>query len=155
MYEQSEKPSVIGRVIWFVVSALIIVAIIWFFLWLLFWRQPDTGKIGDAAKDTGTSAVESTTGESTKDSSGTASTANGTSNSETGTSSASSSSDSTSETSDQTTSDSSSAEITSTNGDNAALTNTGPGDMIVPTAIGAAIGGTVFYHVRQRRKLIA
>ena len=123
MYEQN-KVSVVGRIVWFAVLTLIIGGLVWFLLWLFVWR---------------TSGNDATTGKQN-----TATTQKVTSpTAQTG--------DTTADKSNQPSSNATTG-VASGDNTNATLANTGPGSLTTPIAI-AVVGGTVYYHLRLRRKL--
>lgn len=90
MYEQN-RVSVVGRIIWLIVSALVIIGLVWFILWLIFGYRSAKNTVKQGVKTT-TSKVQqsvqtgqtqkSSTAKSTDSSKSTvASTSNGTANS--------------------------------------------------------------------------
>lgn len=133
MYEQN-KVSIIGRIIWLLISLLIIVGLVWFLLWLFVWRNGnDVKPIKTTQPNISTS--QSTSGSSTTPATSTKSVAPSTNSQSANTAS------STGETSS-----------TYTNVPAGSLANTGPGNLIAPIALAFA-GGTVYYHIRLRRKV--
>jgi cytoskeletal protein RodZ len=58
MYEQN-RVSIIGRIIWFIVSVLVLAALVWLVLWLLFWRHPKVDNAVNKTKQTGSSVIQS------------------------------------------------------------------------------------------------
>lgn len=134
MYEQP-KTSAAGRLVWFIISLLIIAGIVWLILWFFFWREPssdttpskDTGKTSQQTGNTGSSSTKNTSG----------STSSSTNGSSSNTSTPTSLGAVAEETTPATT-----------------LANTGPGDVVTPVMIAVA-GGIVFYQVRLRRRFVS
>lgn len=172
MYEQN-RVSVVGRVLWFLVSLLILAALVWFVLWLLFWRSPKVDKAANTAVGTtqnvvqsGSSAIEKaidtpTNKQSTDTTSSSAATSGtGTAQTSTQTQAQTPTSStgttepaatSTSATSKTTTGQTSST-ATQTPSTTTELANTGAGDVLLPVAA-AILGASAYYHVRLRRKV--
>lgn len=168
MYEQN-RVSVVGRVLWFLVSLLILAALVWLVLWLLFWRSPKVDKAANTAVGTtqnvvqsGSSAIEkaidtptnkqstdTTSSSAATSGTGTTQTSTQTSTSSTGTTeSAATSTPATSKTaSGQTSSTATQTPSTTTE-----LANTGAGEVLLPVAA-AIFGASAYYHVRLRRKV--
>lgn len=125
MYEQDEAPAY-RRGLWMVLWFIVIVAVLWTLLWLIFFRHP---------------SPKATTlhGSSTSQNHGGGQSASGSSSSpkKDSNSSSSSASGGTSNTSGATSDQ---------------LANVGAGNILVPFTM-AGIAGTVLYHVRLRRKL--
>lgn len=168
MYEQN-RVSVVGRVLWFLVSLLILAALVWLVLWLLFWRSPKVDKAANTAVGTtqnvvqsGSSAIEkaidtptnkqstdTTSSSAATSGTGTTQTSTQTPTSSTGTTeSATTSTPATSKTaSGQTSSTATQTPSTTTE-----LANTGAGEVFLPVAA-AILGASAYYHVRLRRKV--
>lgn len=141
MYEQP-KTSAVGRIVWFIISLLIIAGIVWLILWFFFWRQP-------SAKTTETSKG---TTQSTKQSGSSTSSDKGSSSSSAGSSSSSTTGSSSMPTSlGQVVEETSSGTGTSPT---TTLVNTGPGDIVTPIVV-AVIGGVAFYQIRLRRRFVS
>ena len=170
MYEQN-RVSVVGRVLWFLVSLLILAALVWFVLWLLFWRSPKVDKAANTAVGTtqnvvqsGSSAIEKaidtpTNKQSTDTTSSSAATSGtGTTQTSTQTQTPTSSTGTTESagTSTQATSKTASGQTSSTATQTPSTTtelaNTGAGDVLLPVAA-AILGASAYYHVRLRRKV--
>ncbi|MBL8122458.1 hypothetical protein JNM87_06980 [Candidatus Saccharibacteria bacterium] len=161
MYEEN-RVSVVGRLIWAIVSLLVLAALVWLVLWLLFWRSPDVDEVADTTKKTGTSAIESgntavsTPTDSSVSSSTTAPSASSNSSTDTTKKTTTPSTSSTSSTGTTTTAPSSTAPTagqtssTSTKVPNGQLANTGPSDAVLPVIL-TAVGATMFYQIRLRR----
>ena len=168
MYEQN-KVSVVGRIVWFIVSVLLLAALVWLVLWLLFWRNANEDTVIDTAKQAGSSAVQSgssaiekaiksdsstaSTGSTSTSSTSTSSTAasTATNTATTGSTATNTTTQPSSAASSQTTPTTGQTSSTSTTTPSAELANTGSGDLVMPVAFAVA-GGAVFYHVRLRRK---
>lgn len=135
MYDQHER-SKASRVIWLIIYVLIAAAITWGILWLLFWRSPNT-KIS-VTKDTPVSINKS--GNNSGKTSSTSTTTPGSSTSQN-----TSLGSVIEELNGKSKSDSSNQTTTT-------LAATGPSNVFAPAAI-AAIGGTVYYHIRLRNKV--
>ncbi|PID30850.1 hypothetical protein CSA80_03760 [Candidatus Saccharibacteria bacterium] len=158
MYEENSV-SVVGKIVWFVVSLLIVASLVWLVLWLLFWRSPKTAEIVDMA-------TESTSNASQEDAAASGSTRQN-AGQETTTSSSESNSARTeatqsggaSGTAETPTSSAGQTSSTSTQAPAVAsahtgadqLAATGPESVLLPVA-GAVVAGTVLYHTRLRRK---
>lgn len=140
MYEQN-RVSIIGRIIWLLISLLIIIGLVWFLLWLFVWRS------GSEVKPTKSAQQDTTTVQNTDKSS---SVPNATTPATSDTTKASSDSQSTSSTTSTVSTGVTSS--TSTTVPAVALANTGPGSFVAPIALAFA-GGTVYYHIRLRRKV--
>ena len=170
MYEQN-RVSVVGRVLWFLVSLLILAALVWFVLWLLFWRSPKVDKAANTAVGTtqnvvqsGSSVIEkaintptnkqstdTTSSSAATSGTGTTQTSTQTQTPTSSTSATESVATSTSATSKTTTGQTSST-ATQTPSTTTELANTGAGDVLLPVAA-AILGASAYYHVRLRRKV--
>ena len=171
MYDRS-RLTVVGRIIWFIVSLLIFIGLVWLVLWFFFWRSPEPT---DNAADKSTTSQESKENSTeNKNSSESASGTSGASTTGDGSSSNSNTTGTTSSTSTQTpaqsttTGDSSttgSSEVSVTVNDstsstqatgqtNEELANAGPGSLVIPVVV-AVVGGATLYHVRLRRRLLS
>ena len=170
MYEQN-RVSVVGRVLWFLVSLLILAALVWLVLWLLFWRSPKVDKAANTAVGTtqnvvqsGSSAIEkaidtptnkqstdTTSSSAATSGTGTTQTSTQTQTPTSSTSATESVATSTSATSKTTTGQTSST-ATQTPSTTTELANTGAGDVLLPVAA-AILGASAYYHVRLRRKV--
>lgn len=129
MYEQP-KTSAVGRIVWFIISLLIIAGIVWLILWFFFWREP-APKSSSTSTSTGQSAQQSDTSSDKS----TSSTTNSSSNSSAST-------------------PTSLGQVVEETSDGAAtLVNTGPGDVVTPIVIAVA-AGALFYEIRLRRKFV-
>lgn len=167
MYDRS-RLTVVGRIIWFIVSLLIFIGLVWLVLWFFFWRSPEPT---DTTSDQATSSQESK--ESGNENRSSSESASGTSGSSTSSDSSSTDSNSNGTTSSTSTeapaqgtasSDSGTASSvdTATTSDSTATTsqadgelaNVGPGSLVTPVAI-AVVAGATYYHVRQRRRLLS
>lgn len=137
MYEQP-KTSIVGRVVWFIISLLIIAGIVWLILWFFFWREPSVG----------TTKTPIDKGQSTQQSGNTPSKSNGASSSSTKTPSTTSSAPTSLGQVVEETSNTTNSAATGT------LVNTGPGDVITPIVI-TVVGGVAFYQFRLRRKFVS
>lgn len=137
MYEQP-KTSIVGRVVWFIISLLIIAGIVWLILWFFFWREPSTS----------TTKTSNDKGQSTQQSGNTPS-KNGTSSS--GATNSPSTATSAPTSLGQVVEETSSSSNSATTG---TLVNTGPGDIVTPIVI-AIVGGAIFYQLRLRRKFVS
>ena len=149
MYEQN-RSSAVGRLVWAIVSLLVLVGLIWFVLWLLLWRSPAVEEAVDVTKETGTNAIESaknaTNGTST-DSQGSSTSGSSTGSMSTTSDSSSTSGSATSTATDTTTPQTSSTSTVVPGGE---LVATGPESIILPI-VAVAAGGTVLYQIRLRR----
>lgn len=128
MYEQKEMP-VWRRVLWIVLGAVVVVAIVWALVWLIFIRDnspkapaihskdhhqtqtSDTSKSGNATQNNSSSSKQSTQPSGTPSQSSNSSTPPQT------------------------------------------LANTGPGNILAPVFITSVVGST-FYYIRLRRKIV-
>lgn len=170
MYEQN-RVSVVGRVLWFLVSLLILAALVWFVLWLLFWRSPKVDKAANTAVGTtqnvvqsGSSAIEKaidtpTNKQSTDTTSSSAATSGtGTTQTSTQTQTPTSSTGTTESATtstpatSKTASGQTSSTATQTPSTTTELANTGAGDLLLPVAA-AILGASAYYHIRLRRKV--
>lgn len=170
MYEQN-RVSVVGRVLWFLVSLLILAALVWFVLWLLFWRSPKVDKAANTAVGTtqnvvqsGSSVIEKaintpTNKQSTDTTSSSAPTSGtGTTQSSTQTQTPTSSTGTTESAgtstpaTSKTASGQTSSTATQTPSTTTELANTGAGDVLLPVAA-AILGASAYYHIRLRRKV--
>ncbi len=121
-----DEVPVFRRILWFALWFIVIVAVLWFLVWLIFFRET-TPKHSSSTK----SGSQSQSTSSQPPQHGSGAQPSGSSGSS-GSSSTGSGSGSTPNT----------------------LANTGAGDIFVPFGV-AAVVGTVAYHVRLRRKLLA
>lgn len=135
MYEQP-KTSIAGRIVWLIISLLIIGGIVWLILWFFFWRSPSV--------DT-TSTSDETSQTKEEQSSGTSTSANSSSSSKTTESTTTSNSAST---------PTSLGQVVEETDGAAELVNTGPGDLATPIILTIA-GGIVLYQIRLRRRFAA
>lgn len=156
MYEQN-KVSIVGRVLWLVVSMIVIVTLIWLVLWLFFWRHPKVVQVADKAKQS-TSQVAKESGEAVgniaKDHNNssqatTSPASNGTSNTQTAP--GQTTAQPPSSTSGQSAATTSQTSSVATQAPSSQLVNTGAGDVVWPAIIAIA-GGATAYHIRLRRK---
>lgn len=139
MYEQP-KTSLVGRIIWLIISLLVIAGIVWLILWFFFWRGPSAKTTGTSTKNTQSAGQSNGTKTSGQSSSGTSST-----NTPSGSSTTTPSS--LGQVVEETSGVASSTPAATT------LANTGPGDLVTPVVITVA-GGVIFYQVRLRRRYV-
>jgi len=144
MYDQNETQTPIFlRILWIALWAILIIVVAWVFIWLLFFRHQDTGKIStdknQTTQQTSTNGDASKNTKDTKDTQNTPSNNPGTNNT----------------TSPQTSQNSSSAAANDpAKATPTELANTGAGDVLMPFAV-ATVAGTTLYYIRLRRKLTA
>ena len=162
MYEQP-RTSVVGRIIWLVVSLLVIAGIVWLVLWFFFWRHQAkptlspsntvtsvTQKANETIDNVRRSNSSTTTPSSSTSSSSQSSPTTPVDTAPTTTPSTSSGNGHTSSTA--TTISNSSAAVSSDTSATSTLVNTGPGDVITPVIV-AIVGGSVWYQLRVRKQL--
>jgi cytoskeletal protein RodZ len=161
MYEQN-RVSIVGRILWLIVSLLVLVALVWLFLWLLFWRHPKVAQVTDTAKkgisttvQSGSDAIKNAANDVTintpSNTASTSTTPSTTSTTTTQSSTAQESNRSSANATSTPTSTSAQASSTATQTPSAQLANTGAGSMLLPVVV-AVVGGAAAYHVRLRRK---
>lgn len=141
MYEQNNRP-LLGRILWLIISLLIIGGIVWLILWLIFWRNPSATPTVSVKKPTQTTQTTSSNSSQPSTSSSTGHTSS--------TSTTTSNAASLGSVAEETTSTGTSS--TDTAPSSTQLVATGPGDMIIPI-VAAVAGGTAFYQLRTRRHL--
>lgn len=135
MYDRN-RLTVAGRIIWFVVSLLILLGLIWLVLWLFLWRSPQTSTSGTQPTKT-TQQGTDTSKQSQSTSSGSSVAQPGSTPQSTGVTSSTSTT---------------TPAIASPVAQGSSLANTGPGNLVTPVIL-AMLGGAAYYHVRQRRSI--
>ncbi len=143
MYEQNEV-SMLRRILWYALWTIVLIAAIWILVWLIFFRNSNP-------KNTSKTPTSQSTSSTSSD--------NKSSHSGAAKSSPSSSNSGRSSTSAGNTAQNGSSPTGSSNAPQppaaspSQLTNTGPGDVIVPALVATVIGSTVAYTT-VRRKLL-
>ena len=134
MYEESETPDY-RRLIVFGVAIVLIVAIVWLFVWLIFFRS--SAKVATPHKPASSQSQSTKSGKSNKQQTSQSSggSGQGSSNAE-----------------GQINAPGQNATTTPGGASSSQLANTGPGNVLVP--VGAAtVAGSALYYVRLRKKL--
>lgn len=148
MYEQTEQPTG-RRVLWIVLWFIIIAAVAWVFIWLIFFRgdntETNTDKLTSSAKNQSNGSSQKSKTSNTSDSSKSSSDSSKNNHDTNGGSA---------DSSDAASSGSSQAAAGTAQTTPSQLANTGAGDVMLPV-VAASVAGSALYYIRIRKKLTA